>query len=90
MLTHQMAIVITPLLESNNTRYGQLARQVNRIASIVDAVEEPVAQPRVRPRGHVENIDQENVLPPLQKIRHLMMTFMLSTEDKTHITFYKD
>ena len=26
MLTHKMAIVITPLLESNYTRYEQLAR----------------------------------------------------------------
>ena len=64
MLTHQMATVITPLLESNNTRYEQLAQQVNRIASLVNAVDEPILQPKVRPIGDVENIDQGNVLPP--------------------------
>ena len=42
MLTRQMATIITPLLESNNTRYEQLVRQVNQIASIVDAVDELV------------------------------------------------
>ena len=64
MLTHQMVTLITPLLEQNSTRYEQLARQVNHIASIVDVVDEPVDQPRVRPRGNVENIDRGNVLPP--------------------------
>ena len=42
MLTHQMAIVITPLLESNNIRYEYLAQQISRIASIVDVVDEPI------------------------------------------------
>ena len=59
-----MATVIKPLLESNNTRYEQLAQQVNRIASIVDTVDELINQPRVRPREYVDNIDQGNVLPP--------------------------
>ena len=40
MLTHQMAIVITPILESNNIRYEQLVQQVNRIAVIVGTVNE--------------------------------------------------
>ena len=67
MLTHQMATVIAPLLESNNTRYEQLAQQVNRIASLVNATDEPIHQPKVRPIGDVENIDQGNILPPLPK-----------------------
>ena len=58
VLTHQMATAITPLLESNNTRYEQLAWQLNQIASIVDAVDELVVdQPRVRLRGNVDNVD---------------------------------
>ena len=61
-----MATIITPLLESNNTRYEQLARQVNRIALIVDTVDEPINQPKVRPREYVDNIDQGNVLPLLE------------------------
>ena len=65
MLTHQMATVITALLESNNTRYEQLARQVNLIASIVNTVDEPPDQPRVRPRENVGNINLGNVIPPL-------------------------
>ena len=62
-----MVTVITPLLESNNTRYEQLSRQVNRIASIIDAVDEPADQPRASSRGNVENIEQGNILSPLQE-----------------------
>ena len=35
-----MAIVFTPLIESTHARYDQLARQVNRIAEIVN-IENP-------------------------------------------------
>ena len=59
MLTHQMATVITPIIESNNTRYEQLARQVNRIASIVDNVAEPINQPRVGDETH--NLGPEHI-----------------------------
>ena len=67
MLIHQMTTVITPLLESNNTRYEQLAQQVNRIASIVDAIEDLADQPKMRRRGNVENIYQGNVIPLTRK-----------------------
>ena len=59
MLTHQMATVITPVIESNKTRYEQLARQVNRIASIVDNVTEPINQPKVRDEIH--NLGPEHI-----------------------------
>ena len=64
MLSHHMATIITPLLESNNTRYDQLARQVNQIASIADAIDEPIDWPRVMPVGNIENINQGSILPP--------------------------
>ena len=36
-----MVIVLTPLIESTNTRYDQLARQVGQIAEIVNVKENP-------------------------------------------------
>ena len=48
MLTQQMATIFTLLIESTNTRYDQLARQVNRIAGIVNVDENP-NNPIIRP-----------------------------------------
>ena len=41
LLTQQIAIVLNPLIEINNAWFEQLARQVGRIAKVVNLDENP-------------------------------------------------
>ncbi|RYR31911.1 uncharacterized protein LOC107610525 [Arachis ipaensis] len=54
LLTHQMATILNPILDDNESKYDQLVKQVERIARIVDYDEgEPIPQDLV--------VDQEDI-----------------------------